>query len=107
MDHQEASQQHRDVETDLLAFENRYKEADADRFACFQNTSPQEVHASIVRQQYGKWKPNTKKTFDVFRGLASAKETTMTARKRLRREGHNFSKQSELVISKLVTKTQE
>ncbi len=67
MDHQEASQQHRDAETDLLAFENRYKEADADRFACFQNTSPQEVHASIVRQQYGQWKPNTKKTFDVFR----------------------------------------
>ena len=38
MDHQEASQQHRDAETDLLAFANRYKEADADMFACFQNT---------------------------------------------------------------------
>ena len=67
MDHQEASQQHRDAETDLLAFENRYKEADADRFACFQNTSPQEVHASTVRQQYEQRKPNTKRTFDVFR----------------------------------------
>ena len=44
-------------------------------------------------------------TFSAKAGLASAKETTMTARKRLRREGHNFSKQ--LVISKLGTKTQE
>jgi len=60
---QEASQQH---ECDLLAFENRYKEADADRFASFSNTSPQEVHASTVHQQNGKWKPNTKKTFDFF-----------------------------------------
>ncbi len=68
MDHQGASQQHRDAETDLLAFENRYKEADADRFACFQNTSPQEVHDSNVREQYETSKPNTKKTFDVFRG---------------------------------------
>ena len=40
-------------------------------------------------------------------GLAFANETTMTARKQLRREGHNFSKQSELVIWKLGTKTQE
>ena len=67
MDHQEALQQHRDAEPDLLAFENRYKEADADRFACFQNTSPQDVHDSNVHQQYGKWKPNTQKTFNVFR----------------------------------------
>ena len=64
MEHQEASQQH---ESDLLAFENRYKEADADRFASFPNTSAQKVHASIVREQYGRWKPNTKRTFDVFR----------------------------------------
>jgi len=84
MERQEASQQHRDAAIDLLAFDFRYKEADADRVASFPNSSPQEAHASTVHeQQNGNQTQKRRLTSSAKAGLASAKALMLTSRTRL------------------------
>ncbi len=60
MEQQEAKRNNHADAVYLMAFQNRYEEANADKFASFSNTWPQEVHASSVHQQNGRWKTNTK-----------------------------------------------